>query len=519
MKYLTLTALAVLAHTGFVSANNIQVANVAISDQDSVTKTANIGFDLSWENSWRLSTGPANWDAAWVFVKFHNGDNNWRHAKLAVSAAAHSVPAGATLSTGLTDGVAVGVFVHRSGNGSGNVAWSGVKMKWNYGADGVLDSAIVSVDVQAIEMVYVPQGAFYLGDGSVSTFFSAGNSRTTPYQITSAAALPIGNTAAEISNSNTGESNSIYPALLPNGYDGFYCMKYEVSQGQFVRFANMQSSFSPESYEIMAPNEAKSRQRFNGSRPDFTTTTPDRAYSSGNQDDAISAYLAWTGLRPLSQFEAEKAARGPVYPVAGEFSWGTAVVASLPYSLTADGTPSEAVSTNYNINAGNAWTATTCNFFANFSSVFSGTTSNSAIGVGPCRVGMFARSAYTGTTSARIQAGASYWGIMDLTGGVAEPVLLASQANLTGETPASVAGSPDYVVIGNQVFSYFRYNFRGSHGNGSLTKPQDWGYTSGDSLRFAGGNFESSPWSVSSDLLHPGTIGYRLGIRGVRSAP
>ncbi len=525
MKYLTLTALAVLAHTGFISANNIQVANVAISDQDSVTKTANIGFDLSWENSWRLSTGPANWDAAWVFVKFHNGDNNWRHAKLAVSAAAHSVPAGATLSTGLTDGVAVGAFVHRSGNGSGNVVWTGVKLKWNYGADGVLDSAIVSVDVQAIEMVYVQQGAFYLGDGVTDIGngeggFSAGNNQNQPYQVISAGQLEIGNTAAEISAApfTPSASDSIYPAILPNGFAPFYCMKYEVSQGQYARFANMQNTYAPFTWLEFQSNPAKSRQRFTGTYPNFTAVTPDRAYGvSGNGYvqvlDRIKAYLAWTGLRPMSDMEYQKACRGPVFPVAGEFAWGTSVAASLPYGLTGDGTATEAAGTNYNPNAGNCWIAATSNYTANLNNLAASLT-----GVGPCRVGMSARAAYTGTTSGRIQAGASFWGIMDLTGSVSEPVLRAFPAGReTSVTPTQAAGIPYYIVVNGLVYFYDSNLFRGSHGNGTLSPPLDWGGNDTSVFPFLGGNYSTAPRPVSQRRDSGNINEPQSGIRGVRS--
>lgn len=508
------------------AANNIQIANVAISDQDSVTKTANIGFDLSWENSWRLSTGPANWDAAWVFVKFHNGDNNWRHAKLAVSAAAHTVPAGATLSTGLTDGTAVGAFVHRSGNGSGNIAWTGVKLKWNYGADGVLDSAIVSVDVQAIEMVYVPQGAFYLGDGVTNIAngedgFSAGSSRNQPYQVTAAGQLEIGDTAAEITVGPyaASASNSIYPSILPNGFAPFYCMKYEVSQGQYARFANMQSTYAPFTWLQFQSNPAKSRQRFTGTRPNFAAVTPDRAYGVGGNvlgeaHDRIKAYLAWTGLRPMSEMEYQKACRGPVFPVAGEFAWGTAVAASLPYGLTGDGTATEAAGTNYNPNAGNCWIAATSNYQNSMNDLAA-----SVAGVGPCRVGMSARAAYTGTTSARIQAGASFWGIMDLTGNVSEPVLRASPADRdTSTTPAQAAGNPTYIVVNGLVYRYEPILFRGSHGNGTLPPPVDWGGTSTSPLQSLGGNYSTAPRPVSQ-RREDSTLFYepQLGIRGVRS--
>ena len=40
-------------------------------------------FDLSWDNSWRTSSGSTNnWDAAWVFIKYRVASGPWQHAKL-----------------------------------------------------------------------------------------------------------------------------------------------------------------------------------------------------------------------------------------------------------------------------------------------------------------------------------------------------------------------------------------------------------------------------------------------------
>jgi len=63
-------------------ANNIQVSNVSTSGQNTTAGTNNsanytmVKFNVSWENSWRTSSGPSNWDAAWVFVKFRVGSSN-----------------------------------------------------------------------------------------------------------------------------------------------------------------------------------------------------------------------------------------------------------------------------------------------------------------------------------------------------------------------------------------------------------------------------------------------------------
>lgn len=37
-------------------------------------------FDLSWENSWRTSPAPNNWDTAWVFVKYRLDNGEWQQS-------------------------------------------------------------------------------------------------------------------------------------------------------------------------------------------------------------------------------------------------------------------------------------------------------------------------------------------------------------------------------------------------------------------------------------------------------
>lgn len=51
-------------------ANNIVVSNLSLTGQNIIDHCTFVKFDISWENSWRTSSAPNNWDAAWVFVKF-----------------------------------------------------------------------------------------------------------------------------------------------------------------------------------------------------------------------------------------------------------------------------------------------------------------------------------------------------------------------------------------------------------------------------------------------------------------
>jgi formylglycine-generating enzyme required for sulfatase activity len=109
----------------------------------------------------------------------------------------------------------------------------------------------------------------------------------------------------------------------------------------------------------------------------------------------------------MTELEFEKACRGPLAAVSGEYAWGTATVASSAYTLSDAGASNEGIATNYSTTAGNAMYTTT----------------KGTIG-GPVRVGIFAAN---GSNSGRLSAGASYWGIMELSGNLWErPVTIGN---------------------------------------------------------------------------------------------
>ena len=100
-----------------VSANNIAVSNVQLVNKNtsagpnSIENFAMVQFNLSWENSWRTSTGPSNWDAAWVFVKYRVGRTDLKLT--------NGVSAGTTITVASTAGLRVGMPVEvTSGVGS-----------------------------------------------------------------------------------------------------------------------------------------------------------------------------------------------------------------------------------------------------------------------------------------------------------------------------------------------------------------------------------------------------------------
>lgn len=371
-------------------ANNIQLSDIAYN-----SGAGTVSFNISWENSWRVSTIPNNWDAAWVFVKRRNcADQFWKHQYLAASG--HT--AGGSLEV-QTVPDSVGVFIRRSANGSGNIASTLVTLKM-----GNVPAPANEWDfkVYAVEMTFVPQGAFYVGDGGTNYYsFREGGSGApgTPFRVTSENAITFANTAGNLwdyvnASSIYAPAGNVIPAEFPKGFRAFYAMKYEISQGQYTDYLNSLPQDIAQNKQILINTN---RNTVTGAWPSYSCSTPDRAMSYINWSD-ICSYLDWSGLAPMSEMEYEKLARGVSVPIANEFAWGSNTI-SRALSIINDGTSQEASSDVIAVGTGVA--------------VYGGNSGNGP--QGPLRVGFAAKNA-----TSRFEAGAGYYGNMELTGNVYE---------------------------------------------------------------------------------------------------
>ena len=470
------TALALLLFAGSVAANNINVSNIRVTGQNTTAGENNpanytlVQFDLSWENSWRTSSAPNNWDAAWVFVKYRVGSGDWQHAWLNNTGHSSGTGTSATIDAGLltpgtafhaTTNPALGVFIYRSADGTGNFSITGAQLRWNYGANGVADNATVDVKVFAIEMVYVPAGNFYVGSGGTETSaFYMYPTTTNPYQITGEGAITVGTTDGNLyypSSTYGGDQSGPIPANFPKGYAAFYCQKYEISQQQYVDFLNTLTSAQA---STRYPNATTNRHAITVSGGVYSTTNPYVACNFLSWMDG-AAYSDWAGLRPMTELEFEKACRGLETPVANEYAWGTATVAGNAYTLENDNATNEGIASNYSTSTGNA----------------SYDITDGSID-GPLRVGIFAANA---DNQGRITAGASYYGIMELSGNLWERA----------------------VTVGNATGR----DFTGLHGNGALStnghaNETAWpGLTSGEVTGATGSGFRGGNWSNGASRM------------------
>ena len=482
-------AVVLLLAAGSAWANNLVVTNVVVSARD--TNTAFVAFDLSWENSWRDTN--VNHDAAWVFFKVRQqGTTDWTNHVVLEGTGTN--PAGYAVGTGTpiemivpTD--KVGLFVRRSQQGAGNVSVAGVKAVWNIAASGMASTSIVEMTACAVEMVYVAEGSFEAGDGQsdqkqfTKTLINTGDPTVAPSGSPLAGGYPSG--------------GGSYPAAAPsttnwpNGYNAFYCMKHEITQGQYTDFLNMltraqqatcciatnlnyyMSTNAGGSATVQYRNTVQLTTDPGSPNPRvYTTVTPDRACNYLSWADGC-AFADWAGLRPMTDLEFEKACRGPTAAVAGEYAWGTNTSTAISGLQGTDGSGQE------------YYTA------GNLHVLDNGGPS------GPVRAGIFATA-----TSSRQQAGASYWGIMELSGNVWERSV----------TIASAGGG-----------------FTGLHGDGNLDATGNanvtaWPGTGASGAGFRGGNwYDGATCARASDRFSAAYVDsgseHRYGWRGVRAAP
>jgi len=437
-------------------ATNVQVSNVSQINVDAGNHR--IEFDLTWEDSWRLdSYEPYNYDGVWVFIKYRDclekaGGNpgNYKHAWLSTTAADHTIasatvdgsPVSLVVEPGLTNisgtDRALGLFIHQpAGDVIGDISALTVSVLWKTGDHSPAEDASVSnydIQVNALEMVYIPTESFYLGDGTSRYRFSDPDNGNSPVLINAAVMnIEALNTWFYQLRTNSGSPN--IANTFPNGYEAFWTMKYEISQEQYLQFLNtlsrpVQDERTQTNVDASQTSITNTFVMYNSSTIDsrngisVETSIPsggeplrfkmdyngNRVYNE-NDDGAniacnyisgydVLAYLDWAALRPLTELEFEKMARGPhpqPFGYTEQKAWGTAIITEVT-GITNAGMPNEQAA-----NSGNG----ICVY------------NNNASVPGPLRCGFAA----TASTTDRYSCGASYYGVYELSGNVSEPCM------------------------------------------------------------------------------------------------
>ena len=407
-------------------ANNLSVTNVTLGSRNPNAKTVAVTFDVAWQHSWR---NKINHDAAWLTVRLNNSKVSPVVKQLCQITATGLNPVGTSTGTASNLEIYVpkdasGVFLRPSTTGFiGNINAPKVQLTINYQSCGFSDTDQIYASVFGLEMVFIPQGSFYAGDYNTSVAsFNSGSGDNAPWHITSENPIPVTNATSGgfqyVSAGNAGEFATgvsfTVPAAFPKGYNAFYAMKYEINEGQWVEFFNSLPAAARAHRDLDDNNHKNSGSvQFRNTLSCFGTPLlcssqrPSRGLSYLNWMD-LTAFLAWDALRPMTELEFEKISRGPLVPNAGEYIWGSQVIASATTisGVTEDGTETITALNNANANYNNT-------------TLSGGDTSLGAgYNQGPLRGGIFA-----GPSSTRENSGSSYYGVMDLGGNLKERVV------------------------------------------------------------------------------------------------
>ncbi|NER15016.1 SUMF1/EgtB/PvdO family nonheme iron enzyme [Leptobacterium flavescens] len=315
-----------------LKASDLTIENIRVVNRPDVLATPlSVNFDIKWKNSWN---NRKNHDAVWVFMKYGGFWNN--HVKL--KASGHKILLNRT-DTAASPLIEVsenglGFFIYPSKTYRGNIDLK-LQILIDSGDRKINNTQLNGLSVHAIEMVYIPEGAFTLGSPDEAALkkaaFYKSDASGNPnglIKISSESAIPV---APEQNALYYWSENELYngdqkgpvPADFPKGFNAFYIMKYELTQGQYAAFLNT----LPESWTYTrSPLGGRTYYEHRGGirlkDGKYKADNPSRPMNYLSFTDGL-AYTDWAALRPLTELEYEKAARGPSKPVPAEFVWGT----------------------------------------------------------------------------------------------------------------------------------------------------------------------------------------------------
>ena len=436
--------------------NTAMANNVQCSVTNYNTATGVLSLSFSWDNSWRNTAGFTEFkDGILLFIKYKdNLDPNWRKAPIAKGIYFNS-PNGDVgdfnyaypneyASIPIGSGAFNHVIVSRATTNPGTGTVSGTA-NFNMYVPGAVNP---SFKVFALEMVNVPGGAFAVGDGNATATLRQGGTVSSPYIVVANDAITVGNTTGQLDYSAVTPPSGTVSAEFPKAYNGYWMMKYELSQELYMAYLNclnrtQQDAAIHPTINLLTgvTTVANTYVMTNAATPTFNqgircagtipVSGPVTFYcdlsgdnvASGTDDAqnnavrvntpaAVLQFLDWAGMRPMSGFEYEKASRGTTNPVLNEYAWGS-TDSYVPTSTTF-GTAAE----NY-----------------------------TPVSDGPFVTATAVRNgAFSTATSTRKQSGGSYYGIMELSNSL--PELTAGYGFELGTTNFTTALGDGDIVNG-----------------------------------------------------------------------
>ncbi|MDE5610807.1 MAG: hypothetical protein K2I90_02170, partial [Odoribacter sp.] len=312
-------------------------------------------------------------------------------------------------------------------------------------------------------------------------------------------------------------------AYYAAGFEGFYAMKYEISQRQYVDFLNKLTAaeqrlrtigdalddLSMGDYVYGASHKQASCRNgivvgaMQDNRFAFACNlNPSNLYNQQDDGESIAcnylspkdmlAYASWSGLRPMSELEYEKMGRQTIDSLSGKvplyalnsYAWGNATV-KLPSSSTisGNGMASEKLA-GANINTGNKV-------------------------AGPVRSGSFA----AGTDVSAANSGAGYYGVMELSGNLAEIYYRAEPGKvlLSQELPSHGRGTLSSGEMHTALNDYWCGNQANTDLFASSLILRGGHFRSESSRARLGDREETSSYVATSLNRKDSTVTFRLG--------
>lgn len=320
-----------LGITSHVFATDLIIENIRPVNRVEQGMPMSLIFDISWKNSWNNNK---NHDAAWVFMKFEGFWDN--HVKIIPQG--HRVlkkrPNNIPDATIQVSPDSTGFFIFPKNNYRGDVSYK-LQIVIDTSAQKVDWQKLQKMQVHGIEMVYIPQGGFTLGSPDESAEKKAAFYRSDEngkdaglFQITSENAIEVGAKKDALyywseEKLYNGDQAGPIPADFPKGYDAFYIMKYELTQGQYATFLN--NLYGDYTFR-RAPNAGRDYYKKRGGirlkDGKYVADNPHRPMNFVSFTDGL-AFTDWAALRPITELEYTKAARGTSKPIPHEFVWGT----------------------------------------------------------------------------------------------------------------------------------------------------------------------------------------------------
>lgn len=406
--------------------NNLQINSVQLISSNKIT------CNISWENSWKIDTSalPNNHDAVYIFIKKQNLDGLWSSQIISVNSISVLAKQAMEFKSVRNE---FGFLMLPLANNKTIETTIGIEV------DDRLDT-FATIKIFGIEMAFIPTDSFFIGDGkSVGRLGTSGN--LLPYKITSESLISVrkgpnsldAHYDSTIDNSTKVFPDRDIPALYPKGFNGFYCMKYEISQEQYVAFLNtltytqqFERTGFPKIYTARYEIFGNISKNQNGICADLTQNpvffyndlniTNEKNSSDDGQTKAcnflswadLSAYLDWSGLRPMTELEYEKVCRGPLVPKEREYAWGNDSMTDAQAVLY-NGTLQETYGDTLKPNNGVANRGT-----------YNPSKDNTTMRCG------FAAGALTN----RLSSGSSYYGVMEMSGNLWEQVINLSKKGI-----------------------------------------------------------------------------------------